>query len=304
MDLFSNKWQKGTEKSRSLFGRVKEIFRSPGLDENTLEDLEELLIESDLGVETAMEIVDHLRGLHLDSSSADSAVKERLKSELLGQLTDASAPKIEMEKHHPHVVLVVGVNGTGKTTTIGKLARRYRSEGKKVLLAAADTFRAAACEQLVEWGKRTDSEVVVQSTGADPASVAYDALDSALAKKMDVVLVDTAGRLHSKVNLMEELKKIKRVLQKRMPDAPHEVLLVLDATVGQNGLTQAKSFSEAVGVTGVALTKLDGTAKGGIVIAIHKTLNLPVLWAGLGEGAEDLVPFDAEAFIKGLLDIQ
>ena len=199
------------------------------------------------------------------------------------------------------MILVVGVNGTGKTTTIGKLARRFEEEGKKVLLAGADTFRAAAGEQLEVWAKRTGADVIRQSSGADPASVAFDALQAAIARELDVLIVDTAGRLHTKVNLMEELKKIRRVLSRQMESAPHEVLLVLDATTGQNGLSQAERFTRSVGITGIALTKLDGTAKGGIVVAIHRKLGIPVKWVGVGEGMDDLVPFDAGAFVGSLV---
>jgi len=192
------------------------------------------------------------------------------------------------------------VNGTGKTTTIGKLAHRFRSEGKKVLLAAADTFRAAAGEQLEAWGNRAGADVIRQCMGADPASVAFDAMNAAQARGVDVLIIDTAGRLHTKVNLMEELKKIPRVIQKRMTGAPHEVLLVLDATTGQNGLSQARLFTEAIGVTGVVLTKLDGTARGGIVVAISRELDIPVKWIGVGEDVDDLIPFDAEVFVEGI----
>ena len=200
----------------------------------------------------------------------------------------------------PHVILVVGVNGTGKTTSIGKLAYRFRRQGMKALLAGSDTFRAAAGEQLEEWGKRIGADVIRQAPGADPASVAFDALQAAMARGVDTLLVDTAGRLHTKSNLMEELKKIKRVLSKQMETAPHEVLLVLDATVGQNGISQAKEFTKAVGVTGIILTKLDGTARGGIVIAIHQALRIPIKWVGLGEDVDDLVPFDTHAFVEGM----
>jgi fused signal recognition particle receptor len=223
-----------------------------------------------------------------------------LKEKVRAFIEDAnSEPRAFGEK--PWVILVVGVNGTGKTTTIGKLGHRFKQEGRKVLLAGADTFRAAAAEQLEVWASRSGIPVITQKYGADPASVAYDALDHAVRHGTDVLIVDTAGRLHTKANLMEELKKIRRVLAKRMAFAPHETLLVLDATTGQNGLRQAEMFTQAAGVTGIVLTKLDGTARGGIVLGIKRETGIPVRWVGLGEGIDDLLPFDAEAFAEGLL---
>ena len=206
--------------------------------------------------------------------------------------------------HHPEVILVVGVNGVGKTTTIGKLAAYYRNQGKKVLLAAADTFRAAASEQLTVWAERTGSDIVKHSEGADPAAVAYDAVSAAKARDVDVVLIDTAGRLQTKVNLMSELSKISRVVKKIIPDAPHQTLLVLDATTGQNAISQAKKFSEVAPVTGVVLTKLDGTAKGGVVLSVHEELHVPVKWVGVGEAVEDLQPFNAREFAEALFETE
>ena len=295
------KWERGLGKTRKgLWGRITQIFKGKDqLDEDLLEELEQILIEGDVGVDTSLRIVEDLReNAKQEGNWTEDHVRDLLKQEIVRSIQD---PKFSLSlEEKPYVILVVGVNGTGKTTTIGKLAHRFKQEGKKVLLAGADTFRAAAAEQLTIWAQRVGADIIKQPTGADPASVAYDALDAALSRGVDVLLVDTAGRLHTKVNLMEELKKILRVLKKCMPSAPHEVLLVLDATTGQNGLSQAKLFSDAVRVNGIVLTKLDGTARGGIVIAINKTLGLSVKWVGLGEGIDDLVPFDAHAFADGM----
>ncbi|MBN2417669.1 signal recognition particle-docking protein FtsY [bacterium] len=291
------KWNAGLRKSRTGFlNRIASVFRSGRVDDSLLDELEEVLIEADLGVDTALALVDKVRSGLDGCDDPRTCIRRILKSEISG-IVAAASPEERLE--NPRVILVVGVNGTGKTTTIGKLAVRYAAEGKKVVLAGADTFRAAAAEQLEEWGQRAKVHVVLQKTGSDPAAVAYDALDSALARNADILLVDTAGRLHTKVNLMEELKKIRRVLDRRMPGAPHEVLLVIDATTGQNGLSQARLFSDAVGVTDIALTKLDGSARGGIVVSVFNTLQIPIKWAGLGEGMDDLVPFDPEAFVDG-----
>jgi fused signal recognition particle receptor len=227
-------------------------------------------------------------------------LKRLLKQELLTILNDAKIPPVEREEGMPEVVLVVGVNGTGKTTTIGKLAQFLRSEGKTVLLCAGDTFRAAAIEQLEVWGQRTGTEVVRTKSGGDPSAVLFDALQAANARRIDCVIVDTAGRLHTKTNLMQELEKIRRTAQRIIPGAPHEVLLVIDATTGQNGLQQAKLFTDAAAVTGVVLTKLDGTAKGGVVVAIARELGLPVRYVGIGEKAVDLLPFDPREFVESL----
>lgn len=302
VSLFS-KWDRGLRKTRQgLVGRITDVFKGKDrIDETLLDELEQVLIEGDVGVDTAMEIIDDVRDGDRDSDMpVEKAVRLVLKEKISEILGRDGINDFLLSDKKPHVILVVGVNGTGKTTTIGKLAHRYRQQGKKVLLAAADTFRAAAGEQLDVWAKRADADVIRQCMGADPASVAFDALNAAQARGVDVLIIDTAGRLHTKVNLMEELKKVPRVLQKRTGDAPHEVLLVLDATTGQNGLSQAKLFTEAVGVTGIVLTKLDGTARGGIVLAIHKELGIPVQWVGLGEGLEDIEPFDAGRFSKGL----
>jgi fused signal recognition particle receptor len=266
------------------------------LDADALEELEELLITSDIGVQTTMALMERIANAKVANAGE---VQQILKEEILSIL-DTPPPVSETKKSTPHVILVVGVNGVGKTTTIGKIAASFKASGKKVLIAAADTFRAAAVEQLMIWAQKADAEFVKHKENADPAAVAFDAVAAAKARACDIVLIDTAGRLHTKVNLMAELKKIKRTVAKQIQGAPHEILLVLDATTGQNALSQAKLFNEALAVTGLALTKLDGTAKGGIVIAICSSLNIPLQYIGIGEKVEDLRPFDAEQFIDAL----
>lgn len=270
------------------------------IDDELYEELETILLQADVGVETTIKLIDALRERIRQERVRDPHVVMPLLKEEMGKILGAQAPGLRPAWDKPTVIMVVGVNGTGKTTTIGKLAHRLRSEGRKVLLGAADTFRAAAAEQLAVWAQRTGAELVRHGEGADPAAVAYDAVQAARAREADVVLIDTAGRLHTKANLMEELKKIRRVIAREIPDAPHEVLLVLDATTGQNAIQQARLFTEAVGVTGIVLTKLDGTAKGGIVLAIRDRFGIPVKFVGLGEGAEDLRPFDPEAFLDAI----
>jgi fused signal recognition particle receptor len=276
------------------------------IDPDLLTKLENTLLAADLGPRTTHQILEAVRQRlerHALSSSAD--LKAELKNQLLYALRivpSSNGTSAAAEKPRPNVIFVVGVNGTGKTTTIGKLAHRFRQSGKNVVLAAGDTFRAAAIEQLGVWAARTGSEIVKTKSGGDPAAVVYDALSSARARNADVVIVDTAGRLHTKSNLMAELDKMKRTATKIIPGAPHEVLLVMDATTGQNGLSQAREFTATAGVTGIVLTKLDGTAKGGIVVAITRELGLPVQYVGTGEGMEDLVPFDAETFVSSLFD--
>jgi fused signal recognition particle receptor len=266
------------------------------------EELEAALLAADIGVSSVTALMDAVRESVRQSGEADAAsVRAILKSAIAVRLRQPDEASAERGASAPYVILVVGINGVGKTTTIGKLAGLYRRQGKRVVLVAADTFRAAAAEQLDLWGQRVGAEVIRHQAGADPAAVAFDGLAAAKARHADVVLVDTAGRLHTKSNLMEELRKIKRTLGKGMPGAPHEVWLVLDATVGQNGLAQARQFHEAVGVTGVVLSKLDGTAKGGIVVAIAADLGLPVRYVGVGESVEDLQPFDPETFVEALL---
>jgi fused signal recognition particle receptor len=266
------------------------------------EELEEILISADVGVTTTMELVDRLRKEVKERKIKDPAELHPLLTELIAEILggDEARSRLNLREDGLTVILFVGVNGVGKTTTIGKLAHRFKSEGKKVILAAGDTFRAGAIEQLETWGKRVGVDVIKHQAGADPAAVIYDGIQAARSRKADILLCDTAGRLQNKVNLMEELKKVHRVIQRELPDAPHEVLLVLDATTGQNALVQAKQFSEAVQVSGIVLTKLDGTAKGGIVIAISNELKIPVKLVGLGEKADDLQDFDPDQFLHAL----
>ncbi len=290
----------GLSKTRDILTTdIDELFsKKSHIDDDMLEELEELLITSDIGVQTTMDLMKIItkRAAKIESPEALKAV---LKEELLALLEEIqSDPAPRSAK--PHVVMVVGVNGVGKTTTIGKLAARAKNRGERVLIAAADTFRAAAIEQLTIWSERAGAEIVKHKANADPAAVAFDSMEAAIARDVDIVFVDTAGRLHTKVNLMEELKKIKRTISKRIPDAPHEVLLVLDATTGQNALSQAKLFHEAIDVSGLALTKLDGTAKGGIVVSISQSLNIPLQFIGVGEGIDDLQPFDPQQFAEAL----
>ncbi|MBI5203718.1 MAG: signal recognition particle-docking protein FtsY [Nitrospirae bacterium] len=301
MGLF-NQLKNGLAKTRKGFvEKVESIFSKGRIDKETIEELEEALITSDVGIHAAQEIVNFLREKIRKGEIGDTlSAKEALKKEM-ASLLGSSAPVV-LFGERPFVILTVGVNGVGKTTTIGKLASRFTSEGHSVLLGASDTFRAAAIEQLEIWAKRAGASIVKHQSGSDPAAVAFDAIESARHKKIDVVIVDTAGRLHTKSPLMEELKKVKRVVQKAMPLAPQEVLLVVDATTGQNALRQAQMFNEAIGITGVALTKLDGTAKGGIVFAIKKELGIPVRLIGVGEGVDDLRDFDPEEFVEALFD--
>ena len=295
--------EEGLARTRQgVFARIGQIFRRGGLSEADWEELEALLIEADVGVQTTMEVVQALRRRVREEGIHDPEMLRRaLAGELRAILETARPSSIPPEPGIPYVILVVGVNGVGKTTTIAKLAYRYRRQGKSVLLAAADTFRAAAIEQLQVWGERAGVPVLAHQPGADPGAVAFDALSSALARGIDVVIVDTAGRLHTKHNLMQELEKVRRVIQRKIPSAPHQVLLVIDATTGQNGLAQARLFTSAVQVTDLALAKLDGTAKGGIVFAIVRELGLPVTYVGTGEKLEDLADFDAERFIQALV---
>ena len=299
INLF-NRLKKGLSKSRKILTTdIDDLFSNKNqIDDDMLEELEELLITSDIGVQTAMDLMQTITRRALKIKGPD-ALKDTLKQEILSLLKDLpSAPDISPTK--PHVVMVVGVNGVGKTTTIGKLASQTTQKGETALIVAADTFRAAAIEQLNIWAQRAGADLVKHKFNSDPAAVTYDGIQAAVARKMDTAFIDTAGRLHTKVNLMEELKKIKRTLSKILPDAPHEILLVLDATTGQNALSQAKLFHEAIGVTGIALTKLDGTAKGGIVISICRSLNIPLQYIGVGEGIEDLQYFNPEEFADAL----
>jgi len=272
------------------------------IDESALEELEMTLIASDLGVATASEITANLREHARRQQIRDGAELKELLKEQIRAMLDQNARKPAVVGAPPEVIMMVGVNGTGKTTTSGKLAAWYRARGKTVLLCAADTFRAAAIEQLEVWGQRSGVEMIRTKQGGDPSAVLFDALQAAKLRQTDVVIVDTAGRLHTKTGLMAELDKMRRTAQRIIPDAPHEVLLVLDATTGQNGLQQARLFTESAGVTGIVLTKLDGTAKGGIAVAIAREMQLPVRFAGIGEGLNDLLPFDSEAFASSLLE--
>ena len=286
-----------SEKLEAAVAFTKEI------DRGTLDTLEATLLSADLGNTTTQEVLKTLRERADRKQIKDGdELKRLLKEQLFEILTRNGNPPATRVEGVPEVILVVGVNGTGKTTTIGKLAHVFRADGKSVLLCAADTFRAAAIEQLEIWGQRSDTEVIKTKQGGDPAAVLYDALQSAQARKMDYVIVDTAGRLHTKANLMAELDKMRRTAQRIIPSAPHEVLLVMDATTGQNGLQQARQFTDSSGVTGIVLTKLDGTAKGGVIVAIARELGLPVRYVGVGEKVGDLLPFDPRAFVDSLFE--
>ncbi len=297
--------KQGLSRTSSNFaqGLGKLILGQKTIDADLLEEIETQLLVADVGIEATSEIIDDLTERVARKQLADSgALYEALRKSLTDLLKQVESPLVVDDQKQPTVILVVGVNGVGKTTTIGKLAKRFQTQGKSVMLAAGDTFRAAAVEQLEVWGERNQVPVVAQHTGADSASVIFDAIQSAQSKGVDVVIADTAGRLHNKSNLMDELSKVKRVMAKLDVTAPHEVLLVLDAGTGQNAINQAQQFNEAAGVTGIALTKLDGTAKGGIIFALSKKFSIPVRFIGVGEGIEDLQPFDAESFTNALFD--
>lgn len=299
----TKQFKDGLEKTRKGFvEKVTDLMiRRKKIDEEFYEELEEILIGADVGVNTVMNLIEDLRVEVKKRKIEDASELQPVLSEKLSELLRGNDnSQLQMSPDGITVILFVGVNGVGKTTTIGKLAHRFKQEGKKVLLAAGDTFRAGAIEQLEVWGERAGVEVIKQQSGSDPAAVMFDAVQAAKQRQVDVLLCDTAGRLQNKSNLMEELNKIFRVIQREIPDAPHEVLLVLDATTGQNALNQAKMFGEKSGVTGLVLTKLDGTAKGGIVVAIRQELNLPVKLVGLGEKVNDLQPFDSEQFVHAL----
>ena len=297
---FFDRLKEGLTKTRKSFiEKVESVFTGRKIDEETLQELEEILIMSDVGTKASSEIMSVLREKVKSGEANDAvSVKELLKHEMTAVLGEPQPLVVFGSK--PFVILAIGVNGVGKTTTIGKLASRFRSQGLSVLLAAGDTFRAAAIEQLEIWAKRADTQFVKHQKNSDPAAVAYDAVVAAQSRGIDVVIVDTAGRLHTKSNLMEELKKVKRSIDKALPGAPHETLLVVDATTGQNALRQAELFNEVSGVTGIALTKLDGTAKGGIIFAIKKGLGIPVRLIGVGEGIDDLRDFDPKEFVEAL----
>lgn len=293
----------GLQKTKeSFFGKLaRAVTGKDKVDDDVLDDLEEALVTSDVGVDTTLNIIRRIEArVARDKYVGTSELNTILREEIAALLQENELTTAKIEEKKPYVIMVVGVNGVGKTTTIGKLAHRFKSQGLKVVLGAADTFRAAAVEQIVIWGERVGVPVVKQQMGSDPASVAFDTLQSAIAQDADVVIIDTAGRLHNKKGLMDELTKIKRVMQKQVSDAPHDIMLVLDASTGQNAYEQAKQFTEAVDITSMAVTKLDGTAKGGVVIGISEQFKIPVRYIGLGEGMDDMQVFDAKNFVDTL----
>ncbi|HEX3015678.1 MAG TPA: signal recognition particle-docking protein FtsY [Desulfobacteria bacterium] len=299
--LFARLKEGLTKTRQGLVGKVEELITGrKRIDEELYEELEEVLIQGDVGAETSFQLVDNLRRKVKERKVDDpNALKDIIQEEIEGILQTADSG-LNWQAGGLTVILVVGVNGVGKTTTIGKLAHKFKEQGKRVILGAGDTFRAAAIDQLEIWGNRVGIEVIKHQEGADPAAVAFDALQAAKSRQADVLLIDTAGRLHNKANLMEELRKVTRVIGRELPGAPHEVLLVLDATTGQNAIAQAKLFSEVAGVTGIVLTKLDGTARGGVIIGIKHELKLPVKFIGIGEGVEDLREFEARDFAAAM----
>ncbi len=302
---FFQRLKQGLSKSRETWGqKIGAILQNRQWDEQSLDAMEESLITADVGVKATQKLLDALRRQSPNGSEdVGHEMARRLQSAMVDMLQgSARAPKLAPLSVKPWVILFLGVNGVGKTTTIGKLAAQYRSAGKKTLMVAGDTFRAAAVEQLDIWGQRVGADVIKHRAGSDPSAVVFDGIHAAKSRGIDILLIDTAGRLHTKVNLIEELKKIRRVITREQPDAPHETLLVLDATTGQNGLQQARVFKEATDITGIVLTKLDGTAKGGVIIGIQEELGVPVKYIGVGEEVEDLQPFDPAGFVKALFD--
>ncbi len=300
-ELFS-KWKQGLGRTRKVaFGKLATLFNATEITSGTWEELEALLIQADLGIDTTQSILKSMEKIVSDEGITQrDELRSLLRSELISRLDNN--PGIDFSEYSPAVILFVGVNGSGKTTTMAKFGKKLSDEGKKVLLAAGDTYRAAAVEQLQTWGQRINIPVIAGQPGGDPGAVTFDAVQSGIARKMDFILVDTAGRLHTRYNLMEELRKVHRVSGKALPGAPHATWLILDATTGQNALQQAKAFKEAVNVTGIILAKLDSSAKGGMVFAIQEELGLPILFAGLGEKPEDLVLFDRDAFVDGVIE--
>jgi len=301
---FFEKLKKGLSKTHQSFvDQMDRLFLGKKtIDQDLLDGLESLLFSADLGVKTSSQLIEGVQqGMKKGDLREPDKVKEFIKQEISRILKSGEKPlSIDLSQTKPFVFMVVGVNGTGKTTTIAKIAHQYSSQRKKVLIGAADTFRAAAVEQLEIWAQRVGADLIKQSKGTDPSAVAFDSIQAAKARNMDLVFIDTAGRLHTKVNLMEELKKMKRIIGRECPGAPHEILLVLDATTGQNAISQATLFNEAIGVTGIALTKLDGTAKGGIIVGITEELNIPIRYVGVGEGIDDLKEFNASEFVQAL----
>ncbi len=297
---FFHRLKMGLSKTRHILTTdIEDLFTGKtALDDDFIEEIEEILITSDMGVKTTMTLMDKISKRSSKITNAQE-LKDFLKDEIIKLIDNPHDHPVDGQSS-PHVIMIVGVNGVGKTTTIGKLAAQFSKNGKKVLIAAADTFRAAAIEQLDIWAKRAGAGIVKHKENSDPAAVAYDGVKAAMARNKDIVIIDTAGRIHTKVNLMEELKKINRAVGKNMPDAPHETLLVLDATTGQNAISQAKMFNEALGITGLVLTKLDGTAKGGVVISICDSLNIPIKYIGVGEDIDDLQTFDPVDFVNAL----
>ena len=300
---FFDKIKKGLEKTRKSFSESLESILNTGApaDEDFLEELEETLILADLGMETVMKVMDEIRGSIAKRDMVTTTDVSKGLKKMLKEILNVGSTELDLSTK-PSVILVIGVNGVGKTTTIGKIANQLTSQGKKVTLVAGDTFRAAAADQLEIWAERSGASIIRQTEGADPASVVFDGIQSAKAKGSDVVIIDTAGRLHNKANLMNELNKISRIVNRELPDAAKEVLLVLDGTTGQNGLIQAKTFKEIAGVTAIAITKLDGTAKGGIVIGVADALKVPVKFVGVGEQVDDLMPFNANEFVDALIE--
>jgi fused signal recognition particle receptor len=300
---FINKWKIGLEKTRKVaFGKIAAIFGATQITDETWDELESILIQADLGVDTSISIISNLKStVSRQGLTRTDELQGALSYELLSRL-DEAAP-FNLDSYHPGIIMLVGVNGSGKTTTAAKLGKQFSSKGKKVLLVAADTYRAAAIDQLQVWGERLNIPVLGGQMGGDPGAVAYDGIQSALTRDTDIVIVDTAGRLHTRYNLMEELKKVNRVIGKTLPGAPHATWLVLDATTGQNALAQAKAFRDAVKINGVILAKLDSSAKGGMAFAIKKELDLPILYAGLGEKPDDLTPFNREAFVNSIINM-
>lgn len=300
MNNIFSRWKDGLSRSsKAAFGQIASLLGASEITEETWDDLEALLVQADMGLETTASVLDSLKRIQrTEGLIRANELTASLRNELRSRL--ASPPVLKLD-HKPSIVLVVGVNGSGKTTTIAKLSSRFHSEGRKVLLGAADTFRAAAVDQLQVWGDRLKIEVIAGAAESDPGAVAFNAVQAGVARGADIVMIDTAGRLHTRFNLMEELKKVNRVVGKALMGAPHEVWLVLDSTTGQNALQQARAFKDAVNVTGVILSKLDSSARGGMAFAIQRELGLPILFAGLGEKAEDLQPFDPDAFVDGIL---